>query len=150
MPYIYPGVDSLLKQPFIKDGDCVDLIKALVPGLIGKSTTSWKQGENLMEARRAGKTVPRGTAVATFENGRYPQKCSGNYNGTRQSCRHAALLLRVDPSGIWVMDQYKGDNNRLFIFHRLIRLPPPREQKFADGTWRDAGNNALAYYVIAQ
>ena len=78
MPYIYPGVDSLLKQPFIKDGDCVDLIKALVPGLIGKSTTSWKQGE------------------------------------------------------------------------RLIRVPPPREQKFADGTWRDAGNNALAYYVIAQ
>ena len=127
MPYIYPGVDSLLKQAFIKDGDCVDLIKALVPGLIGRSTTSWKQGENLMEARRAGKTISRGTAIATFENGRYPQKCSGNYNGTRQSC-----------------------NNRLFIFHRLIRVPPPREQKFADGTWRDAGNNALAYYVIAQ
>ncbi len=27
MPYIYPQVDSLLKQPFIKEGDRVDLIK---------------------------------------------------------------------------------------------------------------------------
>lgn len=115
MPYIYPEVDTLLKQPFIKEGDCVDLIKALVPGLIGKSTTSWKQGENVMEARRAGKVFPRGTAIATFEHGRFPQKCGPNYDGTRMSCKHAALLLRADPSGLWVMDQYKGDKNRLFI-----------------------------------
>lgn len=148
MPYIYTEVDLLLRKPFVNDGDCVDLIKELVPGLRRVSTQAWKQGANLMEARMAGKVFPRGTAIATFENGRYPQRCSGNYNGTGQSCRHAALLLRVDPSGIWVMDQYRGDPGRSFIEKRLIAVPPPRLQKFADGTWRNAGNNANAYYVI--
>lgn len=146
MPYIYP--ESTRFPGSRLSGDCVDLIKGLVPGLIGHSTQSWKQGANLMEARNEGRVFPRGTAIATFENGRYPQKCSANYDATRFSCKHAALLLRVDPSGIWVMDQYKGAPDRMFIAERLIKVPPSWEQKFKDGTWRNAGNNALAYYVI--
>lgn len=102
----------------------------------------------MLEARTAGRVFPRGTAIATFERGRFPAKCSANYESTRLSCKHAALLLRVDEGGIWVMDQCKGDQGRQFISRRRIGIPPPGKQKFQDGSYRNAGNNALAYFVI--
>ena len=94
MPYSYPAVDALFEQPLIGSGTCVDLIKQLVPGLIGKPTTAWKEGISVMEAYKSGRSIPRGTAIATFENGRYRQSCPTGYFG---SCHHAALLLRVMP-----------------------------------------------------
>jgi hypothetical protein len=147
MPYSYSEVDQLLNKPLVGSGSCVDLIKRLVPGLAGKPTTVWKEGLNVMDAYKAGKILPRGTAIATFEKGRYLQNCATNYIG---SCHHAALLLQVMSGGIWVMDQFTGVENRQFVTRRFIRVPMPRQQKFADGAYRDAGNNALAFSVIEQ
>jgi len=87
----------------------------------------------------AGSKVMPGTAIATFVNGRYPRKDGNN---------HAAIVISVMPSGIWVMDQYSGDEDRKYIAMRLIRVPPPREQKNADGSFRRPSNNALAFFVI--
>jgi hypothetical protein len=145
VPYIYPDVDSLLKQPLVGSGTCVDLIKAYVPGLKGKTTLAWKAGVNVLEAFMAGKPIRRGTAIATFENGRYPQRCETGYRG---SCHHAGLLLNVMPSGIWIVDQYNNDKNRLFIASRILYRPAPRTEKLPDGRYRNAGNNALAFHVI--
>ena len=145
MPYIFAGVDSYKGKPLIGTGTCVDLIKELVPGLKGQSTTTWKAGGNVMEVFKAGKTIPRGTAIATFENGRYPQRCAVGYAG---SCHHAAILLSVQAGGVWIMDQYKSDKNRMFIESRFLRLLPPRTEKLSNGNWRDAGNNPRAFYVI--
>ena len=103
MPYIFAGVDSYKGKPLIGTGTCVDLIKELVPGLKGQSTTTWKAGGNVMEVFKAGKTIPRGTAIATFENGRYPQRCAVGYAG---SCHHAAILLSVQAGGVWIMVQF--------------------------------------------
>ena len=86
----------------------------------------------------------RGTAIATFEKGRYPQGCATGYEG---SCQHAALLVYVMPTGIWVMDQFVSEKRRN-PKPRFIQGPEPRKQKFANGTWRNAGNNALAFSVI--
>ncbi len=147
MPYIYPEVDTLINKPLIGTGTCVDLIKALVPGLKGKSTVAWKQGVNVMEAFKAGKSFPRGTAIATFDRGRFPKRCETGYQG---SCHHAALLLKVMPSGIWIMDQYNTDDKRMFIATRFMRIPAPRTEKLGDGRYRNAGNNPLAFYVIEQ
>jgi hypothetical protein len=98
----------------------------------------------LLEALKAGKTCPRGTAIATFINGRYPQV---DRPGERSS-RHAALLLEVQEGGIWVMDQYPGDPSRPYITKRFIHIPPPREQRHEDGTLKNPGNSALAFHVI--
>jgi len=147
MPYSYSEVDKLLDQPLVGAGTCVDLIKLIVPGLVGKPTTTWKEGINVMDAYRSGKVIPRGTAIATFQRGRYIQSCATSYVG---SCHHAALLLQAMPGGIWVMDQYTGAENRQLVTRRFIRVPLPREQKFADGSYRNAGNNALAFSVIEQ
>ncbi len=147
MPYIYTAVDSLQDHALFGSGTCVDLIKLMVPGLKGVSTQAWKPGDNVMEAYQAGKVIPRGTAIATFDNGRYPQTCPVGYPG---SCHHAAMLLSVAKGGMWIMDQYNTDSNRLFVGKRFIRIPPPSERKLPNGRWRNAGNNALAFHVIAK
>lgn len=145
MPYTYPAVDSLDRKPFIGSGTCVDLVKRLVPGLIGQPTASWRAGENLMDALKAGKAISKGTAIATFKNGRYPQACETGYRG---SCHHAGLLLAIQPGGIWIMDQYTGDETRQFVARRFIHIPPPNMKTLPDGSFRNAGNNPFAFYVI--
>lgn len=84
--------------------------------------------------------IASGTAIATFERGRYPNHATGN---------HAAIVVRVDGSGIWVVDQWKqAPANRPEIRTRLIRVPAPRKIINSDGTYKDASNNAMAFYVI--
>lgn len=136
MGYVYKDVDELAKgeTPQAGRGECVDLIKEYVPGLKGKSTATWRAGAWVMEV---GSTLRRGTAIATFDrNGHFPQGHSG---------QHAALVLRVMPSGIWVFDQWRS---KATISKRLIRIPPPHHQRNADGSFPDASNNALAFRVI--
>jgi hypothetical protein len=136
MPFVYRDVDKLWHQPLAGSGTCVDIIKEYVSGLKGLPTTAWKAGVNVMEA---GNKIPKGTAIATFVKGRYPGQDHDN---------HAAIVLSVLGSGIWVMDQWKGDKNRPFIERRLIRVPAPRMQRNADGTFKTPSDNALAFYVI--
>lgn len=137
MGYVYSGVDELAKggTPNAGSGECVDIVKQYVPGLKGLSTTTWRAGAWVIEA---GSTIRRGTAIATFDkNGRFPQHRNG---------QHAALVLRVMGSGIWVVDQWRTNKGK--ITKRLIRVPPPGLQRNADGSFRDASNNALAFRVI--
>lgn len=136
MPFIFKDVDTLIKDPplpTVGDGGCVDLIKYYVPGLKGVPTSAWRAGGNVLEL---GSKVPRGTAIATFMNGKYPRLNHGN---------HAALVLRVMHSGIWVVDQWKEKG---IISARLIRIPPPRQQYNADGSFRHPSNNALSFFII--
>ena len=136
MPHVYREVDSLWHKPLAGSGTCVDLIKTYVPGLIGKSTLSWRAGVNVMDSQT---TIERGTAIATFEKGRYPRRSHDN---------HAAIVLSVIPAGICVMDQWAGDQTRPWIEKRLIRVPPRWEQQNKDGSVKHPSNNALAFYVI--
>lgn len=136
MPYVYREVEKLWRHPLAGSGTCVDIIKVYVPGLKGQSTRTWKAGVNVIEA---GRRVEKGTAIATFENGRYPGRDHDN---------HAAIVLSVLASGIWVMDQWANDKNRPWIERRFIRIPPPHEQRNQDGSFRRPSDNALAYYVI--
>lgn len=144
MPHIYPQVHTLDGKPRVGSGTCVDIIKQLVPGLIGKPTSAWREGVSVMEAHKAGRPILPGTAIATFKNGRYPQSCPTGYYG---SCHHAALVVSIMGGGMWVLDQYTEPDRPNMKF-RFIRIPPPSERKLRDGAWRDAGNNALAFSVI--
>lgn len=135
MPYVYPKVDELKGKPVAGSGTCVDIIKEYVPGLKGVPTTSWRAGVNVMEA---GAKVAKGTAIATFVNGRYPRNETQN---------HAAIVVKVMPSGIVVMDQWANDK-RPTIQLRFISVPPRWLQRNPDGSFRNPSNNALAFYVI--
>lgn len=136
MSYVYKDVATLTTAPphaAVGGGDCVELIKHFVPGLKGILTAAWRAGKNVLDE---GAALEAGTAIATFDNGRYPNHSHGN---------HAARVLMVMPSGICVLDQWKG---RAGIRKRFIFIPPPHSQKNRDGTFMDASNNALAFFVI--
>ncbi len=132
MPYRLPNAEALINTPQVGDAECVALIKIKVPGLIGIGTINWKAGEPV-------KSLPnlaRGTAIATFVNGRYPQQ--GNTGN------HACIFLSHSGAGIWVLDQYRNSGK---IIRRHIGIPREHAQN-PDGSWQNASNNALAFSVI--
>ncbi|UGQ46352.1 BPSL0067 family protein [Massilia endophytica] len=61
---------------------------------------------------------------------------------------HAALVLSVIRTGIWVVDQWNTDPQRTFVDRRFIRVPPRNPQRRADGSFIRPSDNALAFSVI--
>ena len=132
MPFVYPDPSSLEKQALVGGGNCVDLIKGLVPGLKGLPTSVWRRGVRVIDAT----SLAPGTAIATFdERGRYPNFDHGN---------HAAIFVANAGASIWVMDQWKNDPTHPWVAKRLIY--PGRLRK--DGSYVDPSNSAGAFYVI--
>jgi hypothetical protein len=132
MPHVYTKVRELAGHELVGSGDCLELVKAFAPGLIGTTTSSWRPGERVVDV--AHKLAP-GTAIATFENGRYPHSVTG---------QHAAFFVSSAGAGIWVMDQWKNDPRKPVVSLRHIE----RKGKTKDGKWKDPSNNAEAFSII--
>ena len=129
MSFVYTRVDSLQRSDIIGDGNCVLLIKHYIPQFRNISTQSWRQGEHVMSTT---KPIARGTAIATFEHGRYPNRPRGN---------HAAFFMARVNDTLWVMEQWKGMTE---VRSRYLIMKPQKP----DGTWFDPSNNASAFYLI--
>jgi hypothetical protein len=127
MSYVYPDVDTLPGLPAIGSQQCVALVeyyaKAPAP-----AATCWREGA----AVKGSQTLAKGTAIATFVDGRYPSLPTGN---------HAALYVSQDMTGVWVVDQYFGSNG---IHKRLLRF----KGKLPNGGYVDPSNNGDAFSVI--
>lgn len=134
MPYVYMRVSQLEGKPKAGDGDCVDLVKAFVPGLRNFSARScWRPGHRVLDMRG----LVKGTAIATFANGKYPNARSG---------QHAAIFIsHAGNNSFWVMDQWAS---KRAIKSRLIYGARPGVKQAADGSWPDASNVAEAFSVI--
>ncbi|WP_434623590.1 BPSL0067 family protein [Azospirillum sp. B2RO_4] len=91
--YIASDPDSYVKAgKAVGSGQCV----ALVQKATGAPPTSqWIKGPDVW----GNATIPVGTAIATFINGKYPSMSSGN---------HAAIYMGQDKDGIHVIDQWLG------------------------------------------
>jgi hypothetical protein len=128
MAYVYSEVDSLPGKPAVGNQQCVALVeyyaKAPAPAAV-----RWHQGP----AVKGNLLLAKGTAIATFVNGKYASLPHGN---------HAALYVSQDMSGLWVVDQYFGSNG---IHKRLLRF----KGKAANGSFIDPSNNGDAFSVIA-
>jgi len=89
--------DAKAKGHVGKDKYCVSLVKEAVPG-VGRST-EWKEGDKIVGPGRP--PLERGTAIATFRDGKYPQDNSRP--------QHAAIFLKYGTDkgrqGMWVLDQ---------------------------------------------
>ncbi|MDB5933791.1 MAG: hypothetical protein JWQ01_1135 [Massilia sp.] len=129
MPHVYSAVDSLGGHQLVGKGDCVDLVKEYAPGLKGWKASQWRQGAKVLETRG----LKRGTAIATFVDGRYPDNKTG---------QHAAFFLKHAGAAIWVMDQWKNDENKPRVSKRLIYPGGPVSANTR------LSNNAAAFYVI--
>lgn len=130
MPHVFQWIYAIEKQPVVRNGTCVELIKAHAPGLQGLPTTRWREGKKVLGSTG----IVAGTAIATFVNGRYPRHDTGN---------HAAFFLTYDDDGIWVVDRWSHPD-RVTIEKRFIPNRKPRK----DGTFASPSNSAGAFSVI--
>lgn len=133
MPFRYLGdLRALKDHAHFGNGECVDIIKALVPGLIGVSTQNWKRGASVKDSP----SLLRGTAIATFgPDGRFPLANTG---------QHAAIFVAHAGAGIYLVEQYR---NSRWVLYRHMEVPREHEQR-TDGTWPNRSRNPLAFSVI--
>lgn len=129
MPYVYSKAESLDKTPLVGSHQCVALVQHYAKA---PHTSLWKVGK----AVKGDLSIPSGTAIATFVNGKYPSHGTGN---------HAALYLGQDAGGIIVVDQWKGDKNKPTVSKRYIRA---KGKWFDEEAFVDPSNNADAFFVI--
>jgi hypothetical protein len=132
MPFVFVQPERLVGKEKVGSHHCVALAQEYAST---GHTSGWRAGEAVLN----NKGIVAGTAIATLVKGQYRNNSTGN---------HAALFVRHDVDGFWVVDQYKdkveGDVRPIDL--RLIRIKG-RTQR-ADGSWPDASNNAYAYSII--
>jgi hypothetical protein len=143
--FVYGGdVNSLIGKDRVKDiaggyeGECVSLIKRYIPALENRGTWDWKEGPNVIEALKKGRTIAKGTAIATFVDGKFK---SGH--------GHAAFYnghFYDDDEGIriYVIEQFNGSTPTLKIQERLLH----NFGKDANGDWERRSNNGRAFSII--
>lgn len=127
-PYVYADVDLLEGLPLVGSHSCVALVQhyANLP-----HTSTWSAGPVV----KGNTTIAKGTAIATFVDGKYPNKAHGN---------HAAFYISQDATGIRVMDQWAGDKSKPTISSRPLLF----KGRNKDGSFKDPSNNADAFFVI--
>lgn len=127
MPYRYPEARLLDTQPKVGNAECVTLIRHYTNA---PHTSRWRQGEKVL----GNKGLLPGTAIANFENGRWPGRSRGN---------HSAFYLGQVSDGIYVIDQWPSvEKKRISI--RFIR----KQRRNPDGTYANPSDNADAFWVI--
>ncbi|MDR3158478.1 MAG: BPSL0067 family protein [Zoogloeaceae bacterium] len=143
-PFVYANAELLDGKPYVADiagnyfGECVSLVKHHIVPLQNVSTKAWKEGVNVIEALKKGTMIAKGTAIATFVNGRFE---SGH--------GHAAFYIRhvFDPDGvirIEVIEQYLGEKPSGGVKKRLL----PNHGKDKNGNYINRSNNGRAFSVI--
>ncbi len=125
MSYVYADAESLASLPTVGTKQCVALIKKYADA---PATSLWKEGA----AVKGNLQLKKGTAIATFVGGKYPNQSSGN---------HAAFYLSQDVAGLWVIDQWSTSRT---IQKRRLAF----KGKNKDGTFITPSNNGDAFSVI--
>lgn len=128
MPYIYTNLDTLDHSDKVGSHQCVALIQTYTHA---PATSAWKEGQRVSDAS----SIVKGTAIATFVAGRYPNKSRGN---------HAAFFVAKGAGGIWILDQWADDKTKPKVSKRFIK----NKGKNKAGAYLDPSNNADAYSII--
>jgi len=127
-PYVYAKVDDLEGEDKVSNLQCASLVQYYAKAPL---TKFWRKG---IEVRGNAAKIKRGTAVATFVDGKYPHT---SHN------KHAAFYLNQAEDGVWVMDQWDSDNKPT-ISKRFMRFKGTNK----DGSFIDPANNGDALSVI--
>jgi hypothetical protein len=101
MAYICKNPASY-KGEVVGTGQCVAFVQRAAKAPL---TSNWKEGVKV----KGSTTMEKGTAIATFKNGVYPNNSTGN---------HAAIYISQNDTGILVYDQWFGHP----VDQRLIKF----------------------------
>ncbi len=126
--YRYADVETLDGAAKVGSHQCVALVQLKAGAPL---TAAWRQGA----AVKGLTLLQKGTAIATFVNGQYPNRRHGN---------HAALYISQDARGILVMDQWTSNTRKPKISRHLLRFLG----KDRHGNYIDPANNGDAFSVI--
>jgi hypothetical protein len=123
--YIYENIETI-SSDMVGTHQCVALVQhyAKVP-----HTSKWKEGEKVESSTK----IAKGTAIATFVSGKYPNKAHGN---------HAAFYLSQNAAGITVVDQWVGKKGG--VGARFLAFGG----KDSHGNFVNASNNGDAFSII--
>jgi hypothetical protein len=127
MAYIYSKVADLQDQPMVGSHQCVALVQQYARA---PATIAWREGDDVV----GNKSIKPGTAIATFVNGRYPNRSRGN---------HAAFYMGEGIGGIYVMDQWKNKDGGTISKRFIQSLGKDKAGRFIRPS-----NNADAFSVI--
>lgn len=127
MTYSYSKLDELENKPVVGSRQCIALVQIYAGAPV---TSAWRQGGAVVGNLK----IRKGTAIATFVNGRYPNRKHGN---------HAALFIRHGANGIWVMDQWNNEK-KTTISSRFISC----RGKSKSGAFIRPSDNADAFSII--
>jgi len=127
MSYTYTKVSDLENSEMVGNHQCVALVRKFAGA---PATLAWRQGSAVL----GNNSLKKGTAIATFVNGKYANKSSGN---------HAALYMGQTPDGILIMDQWKNKRDK-FVTSRTIHS----KGKTKSGAYFRPSDNADAFFVI--
>ena len=97
MPHVLSNPESTIGRSYLNAGghaECVELVRQT---LHAPPTALWKEGKKVSSSDT---TISKGTAIATFVNGKYPQN--------RSTGMHAAIYVGQNAIGIQVLDQFRG------------------------------------------
>lgn len=125
MPYVYEEAETLEKLPTVGSKQCVALVKQYAKA---PATSLWKEGSSV----KGNLLLRKGTAIATFINGKYQSLGTGN---------HAALYIGQDATGIWVIDQWSSSGT--IRKRRLSFLGKDKK-----GNFINPSNNGDAFSVV--
>lgn len=125
MPFVYSDAEKLATKPLVGTKQCVALVKQYTSA---PPTVMWKEGKSV----KGNLLLAKGTAIATFVGGKYPNHASGN---------HAAFYIGQDSTGIWVVDQWSTSKT---IQKRRLTF----KGKDKDGNFISPSNNGDAFSVI--
>jgi hypothetical protein len=127
MSYTCTKVADLEKTAMVGNHQCIELVRHYAGA---PAALAWKQGEAVLGNR----LLRKGTAIATFVNGKYANHQQGN---------HAALYMGQTLDGIIVMDQWTGKRPGI-VTSRTLRA----KGQYKNGLHIDPSNNADAFFVI--
>lgn len=126
MPFLsYKKLSDIENTPQVSTGSCASLVMYFTR--VGPASL-WKEGD----AVKGNKTIKRGTAIATFVAGKYPNNPHDN---------HAALYVSQNATGVEVLDQW---DSKKTITKRTMKFLG----KNKDGTYVDPSNNGDAMSII--
>lgn len=127
MSYTYSKVSDLEGTEMVGNHQCVALVRKFAGA---PATLAWKQGAAVL----GNNSLKKGTAIATFVNGKYPNKNSGN---------HAAFYMGQTSGGIIIMDQWNNKKNNHITSRKI-----PSKGKTKNGAYVRPSDNADAFFVI--
>lgn len=146
MPRSFPDALRLEGKPKVAGGECARLVQHFIPGI--GLTSSWRPGENVIDVLASGRTIPQGTAIATFVNGRYPnhgRRHAALFLWANMSCTNDPKTGKCSVMSIRMMDQWNADPGSRYQKDRIAARDVRIYGKTAAFPISD---NASMFYII--